>query len=75
MHLITGLIVSSNFSAYNASIYAHEYVFEQVADLQFEDTVGVDEDVAFRDIDLTMGLDIGTAELTALIDLDEVILP
>ncbi len=63
--------VAHGFQAYNTAFYIHQYSFEQVADLLFEDTVGPDEDVAFRDIDLNMGLDIGTAILTAKIDLDD----
>lgn len=66
--------VSHGSFFYNASYYAHFYSFEAVADLTFDDTVGYDEDVAFRDIDLSMYLDIGTQEdaLTANINLDEV---
>lgn len=67
--------VAHGFQAYNTAFYIHQYSFEQVADLLFEDTVGPDEDVAFRDITLNMGLDIGTAILTADIDLDDEPLP
>ena len=67
--------LSHGFSFYNKAFYIHQYSFEQVADLYFEDTVGFDEDVAFRDIDLSMGLNVGTGQLTADIDLDEEQLP
>lgn len=63
--------ISHGFTAYNSAYYVHQYTFEQVADITFPDTVGLDEDVAFRDIALTMGVNIGTAQLTANIDLDE----
>ena len=69
--------ISHATASYNHAIYIHAYSFEQVADLQFEDTVGFSEDVAFRDIDVSMTLDIGTGvnELTAEIDLDEEPIP
>ena len=67
--------ISHGFSEYQSAFYIHQYTFEQVADIYFEDTVGFDEDVAFRDIDLTIGVDVGTGQLTADIDLDEVPLP
>lgn len=38
---------------YDPAVYVHEYQFEQVVDLTFGDTVGHDDDVAFREIDLT----------------------
>ena len=67
--------LSHGFALYNTSYYIHQYVFEQVADLQFEDTIGFSEDVAFRDIFFDMGVDLGTARLTAEIDLDEEPIP
>lgn len=63
------------FFAYNKSVYVHMYSFETVADLTFEDTVRHDIDVAFRDIDLTIGVNVGTGVITADIDLDDVLLP
>lgn len=60
--------------AYDTAFYAHLYQFESVADITFDDTVGYSEDVAFRDIDLTVFPDVGNQEdpLTILpIDLDE----
>lgn len=61
--------------SYDTAVYVHAYSFQQVVDLVFEDTVGSDLDVAFRDIDLTIFPDLdggtGLANLTATIDLDE----
>lgn len=66
---------SHGFAVYNKGYYAHRYSFEQVAELTFEDTVGFDEDVAFRDIDLTQNLDLGTGLMSTSIDLDDELLP
>lgn len=63
------------FFLYNGPVYVHEITFEQNAELIFADSVGNDLDVAFRDIDLTIGTNLGTTELEALIDLDEEPLP
>lgn len=63
------------FQAYNTSFYVHQYTFEATIQMAFEDTVGPDEDVAFRDIALTMGLDVGTETFDTLIDLDDEPLP
>lgn len=60
---------------YNPSVYIHAYNFIQVVDIVFDDTVGPDLDVAFRDIDLTLDPNIGTSDLIANIDLDDVELP
>lgn len=67
--------VDHGLSAYTTAFYAHVFNFQQVVDITFEDTVGYDEDVAFRDIDLTMGVDVGTGVMTATIDLDDEQLP
>lgn len=40
--------------AYDGATYHHRYDFEVVYDLTFEDTIGADLDVAFRDIDMTI---------------------
>lgn len=60
---------------YNTAFYIHRYTFDQLADLYLEDTVGRDDDVAFRDISLGMATTIGTESLLADIDLDEEPLP
>ena len=62
--------VAHGTEQYNAAYYVHRYTFEQVAPLQFEDTVGYDADVAFTDIHLDMGVSTGTAVLTADIHFD-----
>lgn len=65
--------VGHGFAAYSRAYYMHAYQFMQVADMTFGDTVGYDDDVAFRDISLTAHLDIGTGLAviqTALINLD-----
>ena len=63
------------FEAYNRAFYVHRYTFEATLQMSFEDTVGFDEDVAFRDIFLTMGLDVGTETFNTDIDLDDAPLP
>ena len=67
--------LSHGFGAYNDAFYIHQYSFEQVADLFFADTVGHDEDVALRDINVIFGNNVGTGQFTANIDLDEDQLP
>lgn len=67
--------LSHGFSNYNSAFYVHEYVFEQVFELNFEDSVGFDEDVAFRDVNVTFQNNQGNENFTAKIDLDEEILP
>ena len=67
--------LAHGFTSYSSAFYIHQYTFEQVADITFPDTVGFDEDVAFRDISLTMGVDVGSGQLTADIDLDQEPLP
>lgn len=59
------------FYSYNKPVYMHQYTFSQMVDLTFDDTVGYDPDVAFRDIDITMSQNIGTEQLLASIDLDD----
>jgi hypothetical protein len=59
------------FAAYNRAYYVHAYKFEQLADMCFADTVGYDDDVAFRDIGLIMENNLGTGIIqTATINLD-----
>lgn len=62
---------------YNGPLYVHEITFEQNADLIFDDTIGPDLNVALRDIDLNIGIDLGTEEnnLINTIDLDQEPLP
>ena len=69
--------VDHGFTAYTTAVYIHAYNYEATADITFDDTVGYDDDVAFRDIITNMTIDLGTEEdpLTANIDLDDTVLP
>jgi hypothetical protein len=57
--------------AYNTAFYVHQYAFEATAQLGPSDIFDPQDDVAFRDIDLTIGLDFGTETFNTLIDLDD----
>ncbi len=59
------------FLEYNKATYLHQYSFQQTVDLTFDDTVGRDIDVAFRDMDITISQNLGVEQLTAVIDLDD----
>jgi len=63
------------FEAYNTAVYIHRYTYEMSLLLGFDDTVGADEDVAFRDISMAQLHDVGTGVITSEIDLDEEPLP
>lgn len=65
--------VDHGFYAYNTAFYVHVYNFQQVADITFGDTVGYDDDVAFRDINMTFNTNVGTEQFTADFVLDEVL--
>lgn len=52
--------VGHGVHSYSGSVYVHEFKFQQVDDIYFEDTVGHDDDVAFRDIDFKLFPDVGT---------------
>lgn len=60
---------------YNRASYVHGFAFEAVEELVFEDTVGYNDSVAFRDVDYTITPDLdaaqGDGEMTGAIDLDE----
>ena len=64
--------------AYNTAFLVHEYIFTQVSDLIFEDTVGPSVDVAFRDLDFDILTTIDIDETPSIektentIDLDDV---
>lgn len=69
--------VSHGVFDYNTAVYVHAYSFQQVVDINFEDTVGADLDVAFRDISLSLTPDLPATQgaptaMTASIDLDDV---
>lgn len=68
--------VSHGTFRYDSATYIHAFSFQQVVDLTFEDTVGPDLDVAFRDIALTLVPQLGGTEtLVSSIDLDDEPLP
>lgn len=52
--------------------YMHFFGFEQTAEITIGDTVQNDEHVAFRDIHLELGNDVGASVVTADVDLDDV---
>lgn len=56
---------------YNTAFYIHRYTYEMSLLMGIEDTVGADEDVAFRDIEMTQAHDVGTGTITSDIDLDD----
>lgn len=66
------MLSSHGFQDYNGAVYVHQYTFETTLQLGPSDIFEPDDDVAFRDIDLTMGLDVGTETFNTLIDLDDV---
>jgi len=59
------------FHGYNTAFYIHRYTFEMTLLFGIDDTVGADEDVAFRDIFITQQHDVGTGIITSDIDLDD----
>lgn len=68
------------FLSYDSAVYVHRYSFQQVVDLVFEDSVGPDLDVAFRDLEFALfpvlpvipdGAGTETVSLDANVDLDE----
>lgn len=71
----TLIFTGHGFQGYNSAFYIHEYSFEQTSDLTFDDTVGPDVDVAFRDMELIMNQNTGTETFTADINLDDEALP
>jgi len=67
--------VSHGIHQYIGAYYVHEFNFESIAQLTYGDSVGEDFNVAFRDIDFTMGVDVGSEELTGSVNLDDEPLP
>ncbi len=57
--------------AYDTAVYAHEFNFEMEVEIIAEDIVPLDQDVAFRDVELTFNFQTGTQSRTATVDLDE----
>jgi hypothetical protein len=66
------VFVDHGYIDYRKSVYIHTYNFQTVADITFNDTIGYGDDVAFRDINLSMGVSTGDEPLTASIDLDDI---
>lgn len=67
-----GVFAFADVNGKNKAIYAHEVTFEQLAQLCKNDMVGPDTNVAMRDVTYNLTTDLGTGELDATIDLDEV---
>lgn len=65
------MLTGHGMQAYSSSFYVHQYAFEATIQLGPSDIFVPSDDVAFRDIDLTMGLDVGTETFNTLIDLDD----
>jgi hypothetical protein len=69
--------ISDDVIGYNTAFLVHEYVFTQVSDLIFEDTVGPSLDVAMRDIEFETFVSIepelppSTEKLDSDINLDD----
>lgn len=56
----------------NEAWYTHEFGFEQIAEITIDDTMQNEEHVAFRDIHLEIGNNVGASVVTADVDLDDV---
>jgi hypothetical protein len=65
------MLSGHGLQAYNTAFYAHQYAFEATLQLGPSDIFVPTDDVAFRDMDLTIGLDVGTETFNTLIDLDD----
>ena len=59
------------FEAYNTAFYVHRFTFEMTLLFGIDDTIGADEDVAFRDIGMTQSHDVGTGTIDSDINLDD----
>lgn len=66
------MITGHGAERYNTAIYVHQYAFEANLQMGPSDIFVPTDDVAFRDIEMTMGLDVGTETFETKIDLDEV---
>lgn len=64
------MFLSSGFLGYDTATYIHSYGFEMLLLFGFEDTVGFDEDVALRDIEVSQFSNAGIDPLESNIDLD-----
>lgn len=67
-----------NFTGHGAegsepgAFYVHEYAFEQLGQITIDDTVLNEDHVAFRDIAVEIGNDVGASTVAVDVDLDEV---
>ena len=69
------MITGHGLELYNSAVYVHQYAFEATLQLGASDIFEPSDDVAFRDMDVTIGLDVGTETFNTLIDLDDEVLP
>ena len=69
------MLAGHGFEAYNSAYYVHSYTFEATLQMGDSDIYVPSDDVAFRDIGVTMGLDTGTETFTTDINLDDEQLP
>lgn len=69
------MLVGHGLQAYNSAFYVHQYTFEATLQLGPSDVFVPSDDVAFRDIDLTLGLDVGAETFNTIINLDDEPLP
>jgi len=65
------MITSHGLHDYNTAYYVHQYNFEATLQLGESDIYTPDDSVAFRDIGLTQGFDIGPGTISTEIDLDD----
>ena len=65
------MITGHGMQAYSTAIYAHQYAFEATLQMGPSDIFAPTDHVAFRDIDVTMGLDVGAETFNTTIDLDD----
>lgn len=58
---------------YDGAVYVHQYDFEVATEVTFDDTVGFDTDVAFRDISMSQDSGLGnqTVPMTSAPNLDD----
>jgi hypothetical protein len=59
------------FFDYNGAVYIHQFLFESVADIIYNDTVDPSDNVAFRNVELQYLDEFDTVELSANVNLDD----
>lgn len=65
------MITGHGAQAYNSAFYVHQYAFEATLQLGPSDIFVPRGDVAFRDLEFTTGLQVGTETFDTFVDLDE----